>query len=55
MVIKHDVIKAQTVQGLTCKIIAQKCRVTFDKGIQVLFLDQIGRDPLDLIRPETPL
>ena len=49
-VIEDDVIKAQLVEALTCKLIAQQRGVALDVGVEALLGDQIGRDALDLGR-----
>ena len=49
-VIEDDVVKAQLVQTLACKLIAQQRGVALDVGVEALLGDQIGRDALDLGR-----
>ena len=49
-VIEDDVVKAQLVEALTCKLIAQQRGVALDVGVEALLGDQIGRDALDLRR-----
>ena len=49
-VIEDDVVKAQLVEALTCKLIAQQRGVALDVGVEALLGDQIGRDALDLGR-----
>ena len=49
-VIEDDVVKAQLVQTLACKLIAQQRGVALDVGVEALLGDQIGRDALDLRR-----
>ena len=47
-VIKDDVIKAQLVEALAGKLIAQQRGVTLDVGVKALLGDEVGRDALDL-------
>ena len=47
-VIEDDVVKAQLVQTLAGKLIAQQRGVALDVGVEALLGDQIGRDALDL-------
>ena len=49
-VIEDDVVKAQLVQTLAGKLIAQQRGVALDVGVEALLGDQIGRDALDLRR-----
>ena len=49
-VIEDDVVKAQLVEALTGKLIAQQRGVALDVGVEALLGDQIGRDALDLRR-----
>ena len=49
-VIEDDVVKAQLVQTLAGKLIAQQRGVALNVGIEALLGDQIGRDALDLGR-----
>ena len=49
-VIENDVVKAQLVQTLAGKLIAQQRGVALDVGVEALLGDQIGRDALDLRR-----
>ena len=49
-VIEDDVVKAQLVEALTCKLIAQQRGVALDVGIEALLGDEVGRDALDLRR-----
>ena len=49
-VIKDDVIKAQLVEALAGKLIAQQRGVTLDVGVKALLGDEVGRDALDLGR-----
>ena len=49
-VIEDDVVKAQLVQTLAGKLIAQQRGVALDVGVEALLGDQIGRDALDLGR-----
>ena len=49
-VIEDDVVKAQLVEALAGKLIAQQRRVALDVGVEALLGDQIGRDALDLRR-----
>ena len=47
-VIEDDVVKAQLVEALAGKLIAQQRGVALDVGVEALLGDQIGRDALDL-------
>ena len=47
-IVEDDVVKAQLVEALTCKLIAQQRGVALDVGVEALLGDQIGRDALDL-------
>ena len=49
-VIKDDIVKAQLVEALTCKLIAQQRGVALDVGVEALLGDEVGRDALDLRR-----
>ena len=49
-VIEDDVVKAQLVEALSCKLIAQQRGVALDVGVEALLGDQIGRDALNLGR-----
>ena len=49
-IVEDDVVKAQLVEALTCKLIAQQRGVALDVGVEALLGDQIGRDALDLGR-----
>ena len=49
-VIEDDVVKAQLVQTLAGKLIAQQRGVALDVGVETLLGNQIGRDALDLRR-----
>ena len=49
-VIEDDVVKAQLVEALAGKLIAQQRGVALDVGVEALLGDQIGRDALDLRR-----
>ena len=49
-VIEDDVVKAQLVQALAGKLIAQQRGVALDVGVEALLGDQVGRDALDLRR-----
>ena len=49
-IVKDDVVKAQLVEALSCKLIAQQRGVALDVGVETLFGDQVGRDALDLGR-----
>ena len=49
-VIEDDVVKAQLVEALTCKLIAQQRGVALDVGVEALLGDEVGRDALDLGR-----
>ena len=49
-IVEDDVVKAQLVQTLAGKLIAQQRGVALDVGVEALLGDQIGRDALDLRR-----
>ena len=49
-VIEDDVVKAQLVQTLAGKLIAQQRGVALDVGVEALLGDEVGRDALDLGR-----
>ena len=49
-IVEDDVIKAQLVEALAGKLIAQQRGVALNVGIEALLGDQIGRDALDLGR-----
>ena len=49
-IVEDDVVKAQLVQALAGKLIAQQRGVALDVGVEALLGDQIGRDALDLRR-----
>ena len=49
-VIEDDVVKAQLVEALAGKLVAQQRGVALDVGVEALLGDQIGRDALDLGR-----
>ena len=47
-VIEDDVVKAQLIEALAGKLIAQQRGVALDVGVEALLGNQIGRDALDL-------
>ena len=47
-IVEDDVVKAQLVEALTCKLIAQQRGVALDVGVEALLGDEVGRDALDL-------
>ena len=47
-VIEDDVVKAQLVEALAGKLIAQQRGVALDVGVEALLGDEVGRDALDL-------
>ena len=47
-IVEDDVVKAQLIQTLAGKLIAQQRGVALDVGVEALLGDQIGRDALDL-------
>ena len=49
-IVEDDVVKAQLVQTLAGKLIAQQRGVALDVGVEALLGNQIGRDALDLGR-----
>ena len=49
-IVEDDVVKAQLVQALTGKLIAQQRGVALDVGVEALLGDEVGRDALDLRR-----
>ena len=49
-IVEDDVVKAQLVEALAGKLIAQQRGVALDVGVEALLGDQIGRDALDLRR-----
>ena len=49
MIVKGDVVKACPIQDRARVLIAEDRGITFDEGVQPLLLDQVGRDPLDLV------
>lgn len=50
VVVEHDVVIAQAVQGLAGELIAQEGGVTLHVGVQALRPDQVVGDALDLVR-----
>ena len=50
MVVKGDVVIAHLVQNGAGSLIAQQSGVALDEGMEILFRDEIGGDPLDLLR-----
>ena len=49
-VVKMNIVESQAVQPASGVFISQQRRVQLDIGIQVFFRDQVGGNPLDLIR-----
>ena len=49
-IVEDDVVKAQLIQALTGKLIAQQRGVALDVGVEALLGDEVGRDALDLRR-----
>ena len=49
-VIEDDIVKAQLVEALAGKLIAQQRGVALDVGVEALLGDEVGRDALDLRR-----
>ena len=49
-IVEDDVVKAQLVQTLTCKLIAQQRGVALDVGVEALLGDEVSRDALNLRR-----
>ena len=50
MVVKGDVVIAHLVQNGAGSLIAQQSGVALDEGMEILFRDEVGGDPLDLLR-----
>ena len=50
MLVKGDVVEAGFVEDRARVGIAEDGGVAFDKGVEALFSNQVGRDALDLIR-----
>ena len=50
MVVKGDVVIAHLVQNGAGSLIAQQSGVALDEGMEILFRDEIGGDPLDPLR-----
>ena len=49
VLVEHDVIIAHGIQGVAGGAVAEDRRVALDEGVDLLFGDQVGGDPLDLI------
>ena len=53
MIVKDDVVVAHAVQRAARELVAQQGRVAFDVGVELLDGDEVGGDPLDLVRRAT--
>ena len=50
MFVEGNVVKARSVEALPGIVVAQERGIALDIGVEALLFDQIGRDPLDLVR-----
>ena len=50
MVVKCDIVVAHLVQNGAGSLVAQQSGIALDEGVEVLFRDEVGGDPLDLLR-----
>ena len=50
VVIESDIVVAHLVQNGAGGLVAQQSGVALDEGMEILFRDEVGGDPLDLLR-----